>query len=175
MGMDVFGKNPSAEVGKYFRRSAWGWRRLAICIRTLAPAESASCRYWQTNDGDGLNKAKSIRLADRLDELIASGAVAAYVTITDAEIAALPRVACAHCGGTGIRTDAVAVAAGQPERIVDRASDGEHNPRHGEKGWCNGCHGWGSNPDFDTFYGLEVDDVKAFSAFIRASGGFQIC
>ncbi len=25
MGMDVFGRNPSAEAGEYFRATAWSW------------------------------------------------------------------------------------------------------------------------------------------------------
>ena len=42
MGMDVFGKNPTSEVGKYFRRNVWHWRRLAdlVCrVRTGAHFE----------------------------------------------------------------------------------------------------------------------------------------
>lgn len=175
MGMDVFGRKPTAEQGKYFRRNIWGWRRLAKCVTELAPQETRSCTHWHTNDGDGLNKAQSIRLADKLDELLASGAIESYVQITDAEIATKGRVQCVICNGTGIRTDAVGEANHMPDTIVNVGPDDDPgNPRVGLKGWCNGCNGWGSTTHPDSWYGLETNDVREFSAFIRASGGFRI-
>jgi hypothetical protein len=173
--MDVFGTKPMAEEGKYFRRNVWGWRRLAVCVCTMAPDIAKHCKYWQSNDGDGLNKKQSIALADRLDQLIEDGAVARYIDVEDSTIKALPRQKCFICHGTGIRTDDVGQKQKQPDKIVEADPDDPGNPRVGLKGWCNGCNGWGTRLDDLALYYLELNDVKEFSTFIRASGGFKIC
>jgi len=35
MGMDVYGKNPSSEAGKYFRANVWSWGPIHDLIREL--------------------------------------------------------------------------------------------------------------------------------------------
>jgi len=35
MGMDVYGRNPSAESGRYFRANMWHWRPIHELICTL--------------------------------------------------------------------------------------------------------------------------------------------
>ena len=55
MGMDVIGKNPKNETGEYFRNNVWGWGPLATYVCQVAPEITAKCKYWQSNDGDGLN------------------------------------------------------------------------------------------------------------------------
>ncbi len=79
MGMDVCGKKPTSKVGMYFGRPAWARHPLADCVLALAPLEASGCRDWHTNDGDGLEAAQSVKLADKLDALIESGAVASYI------------------------------------------------------------------------------------------------
>ena len=55
MGMDVYGKQPTADEGKYFRNNAWWWRPLADYCVEVAPAITAACTHWQSNDADGLH------------------------------------------------------------------------------------------------------------------------
>jgi hypothetical protein len=40
--------------------------------------------------------------------------------------------------------------------------------------WCDKCNGSGSIPNPETYYRLNLDAIREFSAFARASGGFQI-
>ena len=49
MGMDVCGNS-----GNYFRANIWGWHPLARYCQQVGYFLSEACRYWHTNDGDGL-------------------------------------------------------------------------------------------------------------------------
>jgi hypothetical protein len=179
MGMDVYGKKPTTEEGKYFRRNVWGWRPLADLILGLCPVEARPCKYWQSNDGDGLNAKGAVKLADALDHHLESGDVAAWVTIRDAELKHLPNERCNLCRGTGVRRDAVGMEMKQPERSIPATTDVEgatmQHPRAGQKGWCNGCDGRGWNRPSATFYGADESDVREFVTFLRGCGGFEIC
>jgi hypothetical protein len=76
MGMDVYGRNPAGPEGAYFRASISQWPVLVKIITTLCPQEMAGCKHWHTNDGDGLNSAQALTLADALERKIQSGEVA---------------------------------------------------------------------------------------------------
>ena len=76
MGMDVCGHNPSALEGKYFRANIWQWPLLIKVITTLCPQETSGCKYWETNEGDGLNSAQALVLAEALERKLRSGEVA---------------------------------------------------------------------------------------------------
>jgi hypothetical protein len=76
MGMDVYGSNPTAPEGEYFRASISHWPLLVKVITTLCPHETSACKHWKTNDGDGLNAAQALTLADALDRKLLSGEVA---------------------------------------------------------------------------------------------------
>ena len=52
MGMDVYGKAPTAEVGEYFRRNVWGWRPLWDMCLDLFPELTEKVEYGHSNDGD---------------------------------------------------------------------------------------------------------------------------
>ncbi len=172
MGMDVFGISPTSETGEYFRRNVWGWHPLAEYIVSQGPEEIVSkCECWHSNDGDGLDAENAARLAEWLEASVKDGKAAAYAAIRDAELAAMPNEPCELCGGTGIRTDEVGQQAKMPERKIED----EDHPRNGEVGWCNGCNGNGSIRPWPTHYTLEVEDIVEFAAFLRDSGGFEIC
>jgi hypothetical protein len=173
MGFDVIGKNPTSEVGSYFRNNVWWWHPLAdYCIR-VAPDICAKCTYWHSNDGDGLGLCDSVKLADALDAEIASGACARFSRVYAKAQKALPRETCSFCGGSGIRTDAVGIEGGWPDRIVTvEKGDEPNNPRAGQKGSCNSCKGWGTRKSFS--YPFSVENVREFSKFLRDSGGFEI-
>lgn len=82
MGYDIYGKMPTAPEGKYYRSNIWYWPPFVAMCRRLAPRESKGCKGWDTNGGHGLNAADAIRLANRLDELLADGTIAAYIEDT---------------------------------------------------------------------------------------------
>jgi hypothetical protein len=170
MGMDVYGKNPTSETGKYFRNNVWWWRPLAGYVCEIAPQITAKCEHWQSNDGDGLDADSSVKLAAILREHIASGKTRAYADIHAAELTALPDKECWLCEGTGIRKDQIGVADGQAERIIDK----EGHPRNGEKGWCNGCDGVGHVRPDATHYPFSVENVEESCSFLEACGGFEI-
>jgi len=178
MGMDVKGLAPKNETGEYFRRSVWGWRPLAIICTELCPDLTAPCEHWYSNDADGLDATQSLALAVRLTELIEDGTIATYCLLRDERIANLPPVACWLCHGTGVRSDAIGVQDGMTTVIVgssDRYGGKIPNhPRKGQVGWCNACHGVGTNPDFETHYRLSPRDVAEIVAFLRDCGGFEI-
>jgi hypothetical protein len=76
MGMDVYGRNPTAPEGGYFRAAIWQWPLLVKVITTLCPQETSACKEWETNDGDGLTSAQALALAEALERKLRSGEVA---------------------------------------------------------------------------------------------------
>lgn len=153
--MDVYGKAPVSETGKYFRNNVWWWRPLAEYCCSVAPEITAKCAYWQSNDGDGLGERASLKLADRLQAEIDSGRTAAFAAIREAEQHRLPDDPCQICAGTGLRLPPPACGAGdQP---------------------CNGCNGTGRVRPWETAYPFSVENVQEFIAFLRECGGFEIC
>ena len=65
---------------------------------------------------------------------------------------------------------ALGVKMGQPDKVIE---DPEH-PRHGQRGWCNGCDGHGTVADFRTNYVFDVDNLAEFADFLADCGGFVI-
>lgn len=159
MGMDVYGKKPVNETGEYFRRNVWGWRPLAEGLAELTPIWGR-VKFPQSNDGSGLGPKQSVTLADQIDAALADGRIATWCAARDAQIAALPMEECRYCEGTGRRTDEVGVKM--------------RMNRPGGIG-CNGCQGVGKVEQWATNYEVEPNDFAEFSAFVRASGGFEIC
>jgi len=176
--MDLNGVKPKSKTGEYFGRNAWNWRPLATLCLELCPDQSAPCKSWHYNDGDGLDDKQSTALADRLAELIDDGTIATYCLLRDERLALLPPVTCWLCHGTGIRGDAIGLQDGMT-KIVVGSSDRyggciKDHPRKGQIGWCNVCHGVGTKPDVETHYRLQPRDVAEFAAFLRDCGGFKI-
>jgi hypothetical protein len=66
MGMDIYGRKPTSKRGKYFGNNIGSWHALARYCNTVAPDICAACRHWHTNDGDGLDAAGAVALADAL-------------------------------------------------------------------------------------------------------------
>ncbi len=78
MGMDIHGRNPTGERGAYFRNSIWTWHPLADYCNMIAPDICAPCKWWHANEGDGLDAAGAVALADALQTEIDAGRTAAY-------------------------------------------------------------------------------------------------
>ena len=103
MGMDICGKQPTTEEGKYFCNNIWWWRPLADYVCEIAPEIADKCQYWQSNDGDGLNGHDSLRLAELLQKEIESGRTAAYARRREAKLEMAPNEPCLLCEATGTR------------------------------------------------------------------------
>lgn len=158
MGMDVFGKRPTAEVGEYFRNSVWWWHPLADWLVGQFPMLTRKCRYWHSNDGDGLNARQSLKLAEALQGALQEGRVLRYAQERVATLELLPDEICGLCEGSGSRTDEIGRAHGFD-------SPGE----------CNGCGGTGRVRPWETWYEFSEDNVKDFTQFLNHCGGFRIC
>ncbi|MEQ1696178.1 MAG: hypothetical protein ABL901_10115 [Hyphomicrobiaceae bacterium] len=130
-----------------------------------------ACEDWHSNEGYGLDEENSLELADELKALLDKGRVEAYVIERKARLAALPNIPCDLCHGSGIRSDKVGREFAMPETVITT----ESHPRHGQKGWCNGCDGRGSIRPSPCSYRLDVDDVQDFVGFLLDCGGFEIC
>ena len=150
MGMDVYGKAPTDKAGEYFRNNCWWWRPLACYAVEVAPEITSACKYWQSNDGDGLDADGAVKLADALQAEIDAGRTAAREKEYMAELDALPDETCRYCQGTGMRKDMV-VANG-----------------------CNACRGKGTVRPSEASYPFSAENVQEFVNFLRASGGFEI-
>lgn len=68
MGMDVYGKFPSSESGKYFRANVWSWRPIhALCSVVLGKP----LKEWAYNDGKGFDNQKECdELAAKLEKYL---------------------------------------------------------------------------------------------------------
>lgn len=167
MGMDVHGKEPTSEAGKYFGDSVWGWRPLwdYVCDIGVSVISADLHQAGHHNDGAGLDGPAARRLAQLLRIELESGRTIEYASRRQAALAALPLHDCPWCAGTGCRTDEVGVRMGMPERL---------NPHTGKPGWCNGCDGKGKVADDATQYPFCVENVEEFTRFLENSGGFGI-
>lgn len=172
MGMDVYGKNPTNEIGQYFRRNVWGWRPLWGYVEDNHPEIAELVQYGYTNDGDGLNATKSKLLARLLKEDLAVGRAMEYVDKRNHYLASLERPECELCAGTGIRTDVVGVEHKMPERELSEPMAILTGRTHG---FCNGCSGEGRKDAWETNYSVDLDDLAEFADFLENCGGFEIC
>lgn len=155
MGMDVYGTAPSNSTGEYFRNNCWWWRPLWNYCLDVAPDVAGKVAHGHSNDGDGLGKRDSIKLAKILREKIASGEVLQFETEYKAKQAATPKEDCTICGSTGKRLPPPNVGAGdQP---------------------CNGCDGSGKRESWACAYPFSAENVAEFATFLENCGGFRIC
>jgi hypothetical protein len=72
MGVDIYGRAPRSEAGRYFAANWTAWRDLAgVCFRVApGPCSQIDEKFWFSNDGRGLDDAGAIALADALDRAI---------------------------------------------------------------------------------------------------------
>jgi hypothetical protein len=159
MGMDVFGKKHTTPEGEYFRNNVWWWRPLADYCREVAPEICSHCKYWDSNDGDGLNAARSIALANALQAEVDAGRAAAHEKRYASEQEMTPNEPCDLCEGTGTRKPI-------PERGAGDIATGIK---------CNACGGTGHVRPWSTQYPFSVENVVEFIAFLKGCGGFKIC
>ena len=78
MAIAISGIKPTGERGKYFRNNIWWWHPLARYCQEVAPEITSACRNWHTNDGDGLDAAGALALAEALQKEIDANRTDAY-------------------------------------------------------------------------------------------------
>lgn len=173
MGMDIHGKKPTSEVGEYIRFNIWSWHPLAEYLKQAAPNLIKKIRFLHSNDGDGLNKRDSIKLAEILEYQLKEGFTEQYLQKVAARKAVLPLETCPRCDGTKKITEE---AQGQ-----DQLEDKQLHPRSKRLSVvsvtkiCHVCNGKGQVQNFALNYDFDLQDVKNFAAFLRDCGGFRIC
>lgn len=153
MGMDVYGKNADRKSGRYFRNSVWWWHPLWEYCAMISEV-AAAVEHGHSNDGDGLDAEASRLLSRELRAAIKSGATKAYAKKRKEEIDAMPDIECEICDGTGKRTEAPNVGAGNIP--------------------CNGCAGRGRRRPSGESYHFSVENVASFAEFLAHCGGFEI-
>jgi hypothetical protein len=155
MGMDVIGKSPTSEQGKYFRSGMGEWYSLWTYCEQIASDLIHPGNLGHSNNGWGLNQKDSLALADRLAAALASGETQAYAKRRAEFCKALPLEVCVICGGTGRRAEPPKTG---PGALL-----------------CNACGGKGTVPSFAAEHLFSVEAVREFEAFLRGCGGFRIC
>jgi hypothetical protein len=143
--MDVLGNDPSSKEGEYFCNNISWWHPLATYCCNIAPDITKYCKHWHSNDGDGLNNALSLALADRLDAELAGGRAHLYARAHHVE----HREPCRVCESTG--------AMRAPVGMVE----------------CFVCAGTGYAVS-NTFNPFTVENLRRFVTFLRGCGGFKI-
>lgn len=155
MGMDVFGKAPTSEQGKYFRNNIWWWHPLWRYCEEIAPDLIPDDNLGHFNDGWGLDQVDALALAQRLELAIQSGETLRFAEEYRARLEALPAEPCTLCGATGKRAEPPLTG---PGTLL-----------------CNCCNGSGRVLNVATHYPFDVENVRKFATFLRDSGGFEIC
>ena len=153
MGMDVYGKHPSCEDGKYYRASIWSWRvihaivglanqRVPIITNELYDSMSY-------NDGAGLEDQTSCNeLADCLEELIKDPYVLRkYEFVVGSDINGDILISFKVNKKFAIDSKNIFVKEGDKIPIDDLRSP----------------------------YYISIGDINDFIKFLRSCGGFQVC
>jgi hypothetical protein len=164
MGYDIHGAEPTAPEGFHFRRSNLAWPPLAALCRELVSDIARRCTHWTTNDGDGLDRTAAAELAARLQQLIADGTVADYISQLRAMLARLPDQTCETCEGTG-----------RIPRVVVKTVDSPPGPLDAEGNLiCVACAGAGQLQPLVGCRLLDEEDVNEWVTFLQRCGGFSI-
>ena len=164
MGYDIHGITPTGPAGTRFRRSNLAWPPLAALCRELVPDIAQRCTYWTSNDGEGLDRDAAAQLAARLQDLIADGTIASYISQLRTMLARQPDKTCKACEGSGRIPRAVVKTVDTPPGPLDK--DGHFI--------CLACAGAGRVQPFVACRMLDEEDVHEWVRFLHGCGGFSI-
>ena len=159
MGMDIYGTKPSGKRGEYFGNNAESWGPLAAYCQQVAPEITSACRYWYSNDYDGLDAAGALALAEMLQEEINAKRTDTYALRYASAQSMMPNEPCNMCSGTGVRVPL-------PHRGADNLK------KAGIR--CDSCEGAGYVRPLACHCSFSTENVADFAAFLRESGGFEI-
>jgi hypothetical protein len=70
MGMDVYGKAPTADAGEYFRANVWSWRPIHELIEKANVLPQEMVEEMEYNDGAGPDKQGALLLAASLENML---------------------------------------------------------------------------------------------------------
>ena len=70
MGMDVYGKAPTADAGEYFRANIWSWRPIHELIEKANVLPQKMVEEMGFNDGAGPDKQGALLLAASLENML---------------------------------------------------------------------------------------------------------
>lgn len=174
MGFDVKGKNDA------FHHNVWWWHPLWDFVITVADAKltEEQKKGGHYNDGIEISAEQAREISDVLDKLIAEGKVKQYEKGYAAAHDAMPDEICELCKGTGVRTDKLVEELYKKASTEQRSKFKRRKFKRRSDGTltmsCNSCEGKGKVRPFATWYSFSEENVKEFSEFARASGGFEI-
>ena len=153
MGMDVSGRRPDNDTGKYFRANVWSWRPLWDITRAVAPDIVTADIYdaCQLNDGQGVEGA--IRCKELAVRLRGSNYVE-QIQALDKVNESTPNEACEICDGTGKRLPPPDCGAGKIP--------------------CNGCEHTGWKRPISTWYSTNREHFEGWIEFLDHCGGFEV-
>lgn len=177
MGMDVVGRAPDCQIGACFQANNAWWHPLATYVTTIAPQITCACKFWYSNDGDGLGEAAARQLAIVLRQKLANGDVSTWKHMREAELAQLPLPTCKACNGTGILTSSLRIRDRTRNRLIPLDDIPELSGQFPRlKKWCNECYGRGNQPrgEDDQVLAFDEEIVERFVEFLEHCGGFQI-
>jgi len=149
---DALTKFENDNPGYYFRNNVWSWRPLWLYIcEEVAPdiLTEEDKERGTYNDSHHINAIKANYIADKIEKIDAAGELDAFEKKYRADLAALDKVTCEHCNGSGIRDDQYV------------------------RGKCNACDG-GLREPWAKSYPFDASNVREFARFARNSGGFEI-
>jgi len=155
MGMDVYGRKPKNDLGKYFRANLWYWRPLWMYVEHAHPLIASRVESPQLNDGSGLNSKDSYTLARLLKKDIESGALEKYIEDFHSYLNALPLEDCTYCDENGNLSATISSGA---TSLVQ----------------CNTCKGTKKRESILTWYRMNLNLMKEFQQFLENCGGFEI-
>jgi len=159
MGMDVYGREPKTETGKYFRANVWSWRPIHALIEIanllngerLVPDDVML--HMGFNDGAGLKTKQSCNaLADAIERLLLHPSI--------------------------IREHGMEVLGRDGERFISFPRDDStllcdktgrlYSPEDMEAGEAK-------REDLRSAYQTSEEHVREFITFLRNCGGFEVC
>ena len=155
MGVDLYGDNPTDEVGTYFRSNIWYWRPLWVYCEFNHPNIANKVKYPYSNDGDGLNAAYSKALSKAISNDLKLGKVNFYADVLQKHLDSLPKIPCTYCNQTGKR-----IWNEQSGQAVEKI--------------CNVCNGCLEIDPIEKSYCFSIEFLSEFSDFLKHCGGFKI-
>ena len=81
MGMDVYGINPKAENGDYFRANVWYWRPLWQCVAYFCDdiLSEEDIERGTYNDGYEYDETTALEISDKLENALKNGDLHKFV------------------------------------------------------------------------------------------------
>ena len=166
MGMDLYAEDHTPkdgwpEASGYFRSNIWGWRPIAAALEmalkeTGRPElKEVELRVLSYNDGGLIPKARSVELADAIDEwlLFDENKDMAFVTLHGSTVTQDPS------------SIVVSLRKEDPRGVPVETKIGGHTVT---------AFSVGNSTEDGSAWTTSMDHLREFSVFSRQSGGFRV-